>query len=50
MAVGLVLFTAILVLKIMPSRGDVVTHEAGFEPVEDAPVPADAEAVAPVSP
>ncbi len=34
-AAAVVLVTAGLVLRIMPSRGDVVTHEAGFEPTED---------------
>jgi EmrB/QacA subfamily drug resistance transporter len=38
-AAGVALFTAVLVLKLMPSRGDVVTHEAGYEPVEEAPAP-----------
>jgi hypothetical protein len=49
-AAGVALFTAVLVLKLMPSRGDVVTHEAGYEPVEDAPAPAAAEPVTPVGP
>ncbi len=34
-AAAVVLLTAGLVLRIMPSRGEVVTHEAGFEPTED---------------
>ena len=34
-AAAVVLITAGLVLRIMPSRGAVVTHEAGFEPAED---------------
>jgi hypothetical protein len=32
-AAGVVLFTAVLVWKIMPSRGEVVTHVPGHEPV-----------------
>ena len=35
-AAGVALLTALLVLKFMPSRGEVVTHEAGYEPVEEA--------------
>jgi EmrB/QacA subfamily drug resistance transporter len=34
-AAGVVLFTAVLVLRIMPSRGDVVTDEAGAEEVPE---------------
>ena len=34
-AAAVVLVTAGLVLRIMPSRGEVVTHEAGFEPTGD---------------
>jgi EmrB/QacA subfamily drug resistance transporter len=49
-AAGVALFTAVLVLKLMPSRGEVVMHEAGYEPVEDAPAPAAAEPVTPVVP
>ncbi len=34
-AAAVVLVTAGLVLRLMPSRGEVVIHETGFEPTED---------------
>jgi EmrB/QacA subfamily drug resistance transporter len=43
---GVVLVTAVLVLKFMPSRGDVVVHEVGHEPVIE---PEPAEEAAPVT-
>jgi len=45
-AAGVALLTALLVLKFMPSRGDVVVHEAGHEPVVDTEP---AEEAAPVA-
>jgi predicted MFS family arabinose efflux permease len=38
-AAGVALLTAVLVLKLMPSRGEVVVHEAGFEPADEATTP-----------
>jgi hypothetical protein len=48
-ASGVALLTAGLVLRFMPSRGEVVMHEAGYEPVEAEPVEAE-PAPAPLSP
>ena len=41
-AAAVVLVTAGLVLRLMPSRGDVVVHEAGHGPTDEPREPADA--------
>jgi EmrB/QacA subfamily drug resistance transporter len=54
-AAGVAVITALLVLRFMPSRGEVVVHEAGHAPVEPESPPVEpesppVEAVAPLGP
>jgi len=49
-AAAVALVTAVLVLKLMPSRGEVVMHGPGTEPVAPPDAHAHAEPVAPLGP